>query len=133
MSGLILQLALYISVFCHLCCCIIQPFVVSFVCKKVLNHETDNCTFTGLLEQICDEKSRPRGSGPSSQPAEEVTASGGVFSSTFSSWGKKLNSALDSGKAKVSQFFESFSSQQGHDKFRLTSLSDTLSPSKQEA
>jgi hypothetical protein len=86
-----------------------------------------------LLEQICDEKSRPRGSGPLSQPAVEVTASGGMFSSTFSSWGKKLNSALDSGKAKVRNFLNRFSFQYGHPKFRLTSLSDTLSPSKQKA
>ncbi len=64
-------------------------------------HESDKCARLGLLEQICDEKSRPRGNGPSSQPIEEVASSGGLFSSTFSSWGKKLNSALDSGKAKV--------------------------------
>ena len=55
----------------------------------------------GLLEQICDEKSRPRGAGPSSQPAEETAAAAGLLSSTFSSWGKKFNSAIDSGKAKV--------------------------------
>ncbi len=78
----------------ELCCML-------FVHSIVAIHESDKCARLGLLEQICDEKSRPRGNGPSSQPIEEVASSGGLFSSTFSSWGKKLNSALDSGKAKV--------------------------------
>jgi hypothetical protein len=59
----------------------------------------------GLLEQICDEKSRPRGSGPSFQPAEGVPT-GSILSTTFSSWGKKFNSAIDSGKAKVRLFYQ---------------------------
>ena len=82
----------------HLC---LNSVVCFFVLSIVAIHESDKCARLGLLEQICDEKSRPRGNGPSSQPIEEVASSGGLFSSTFSSWGKKLNSALDSGKAKV--------------------------------
>jgi hypothetical protein len=89
--------------------------VVHFVCSIFFFKKCSKCVHSGLLEQICDEKSRPRGCGPSSQPAEQVTSSGGLLSSTFSSWGKKLNSALDLGKAKV--IFATFSCHGGNLKF----------------
>jgi hypothetical protein len=92
------------------------PFV-HFVCSILFIKKCSKCPHSGLLEQICDEKSRPRGCGPSSQPAEQVTSSGGLFSSTFSSWGKKLNSALDVGKAKV--IFARFSCQGGNLKTQI--------------
>jgi hypothetical protein len=76
------------------------PCLSVFVCVRIILTKSRS----GLLEQICDEKSRPRGSGPSSQRAEDAAPAGGLLSSTFSLWGKKLNSALDSGKAKVWSF-----------------------------
>jgi hypothetical protein len=81
------------------------------------------------LEQICDEKSRPRGSGPSSQPAEESQPSGGLFSLKLSSWGKKFNSALESGMAKVGTLLQ-VCSLPCNSIFRLTNLFATLRLSK---
>jgi hypothetical protein len=102
------------------------PCLSVFVCVLIILTKSRS----GLLEQICDEKSRPRGSGPSSQRAEEA-APGGVLSSTFSSWGRKLSGALDSGKQKVWGF--QLCVTRVNNAFRSTNLFEPWKPTRREA